>query len=276
METAAILNQQKTIDMKLKFLLPALLASAIAMSSCEKDDVVTPSNGNPGTNNPVPTAKRLKKLTRTEAGVSDVFTLTYDNNNRLTSYRNTANTEYALFSYDAQGNLTGVEQQEEEFKNVYAYAYNNNIPVSGTLKTWELANGQPVDLIEDDRLTYTVTNGKVTSIFLEMLQTGTETNLNMTYTGNNLTRVESDGQFPYVAQFTFGVKRSAFPKVSNYVLDQAGFSLQFASNNDMLSASFDFPGTDFDQSTSIQYTYDSEGYILTSDDGEEHVVFEYQ
>jgi hypothetical protein len=60
------------------------------------------------------------------------------------------------------------------------------------------------------------------------------------------------------------------------VLDQAGFSLQFASNNEMLSASYDFPGTGADLSINTQYTYDSNGYVLTSNDGSEQMVFEYE
>ena len=256
--------------MKLRFLFAALAASMLSLTSCDKDDDVTP-----GTNNP-PQSKKLKKVTRTIGGVTTVFTLNYDAASRLTSYRNADNTEYVLFTYDPQGNLTGVEQQEEEFRNVYTYTYANNLPVTGRFKSWELIGGQPGQQIEDDRLTYTVTNNKVTGILLEMLQDNEELELSLTYTNNNLTRVVSTGQIPYTAEFTFGTRKSAFPKVTNFVLDQAGFSLQFASNNDILTASFDFPGTQFDKDLNNQYTYDSNGYVLTSNDGVEQLVFEYQ
>lgn len=252
--------------MKIRFLLAASVAALLAFSSCKKDDTVTP----------LPASKKLKKITKTEAGVSSIFNLTYDGNNRLLSYKKTDNSEYVLFSYDAQGNLTGIEEKEEDFKNIYTYQYQNNIPLTGLFKSWQVRAGQADELIEDDRLTYTVSNNKVTKMKLEMLQDASETMLNLTYTGNNLTKVVSEGQIPYTADFTFGTHHSAFPKVSNYVLDQAGFSLQFAANNEMLSASFDFPGTAFDRNINTQYTYDNQGYVLTSNDGTTQIVFEYQ
>jgi YD repeat-containing protein len=255
--------------MKLRFLLAAAVASILTLTSCDKDDDVTQGPINPQ-------AKKLKKVTRTEAGITTVFTLNYDANNRLTSYRSANNSEYVIFSYDANGNLTGVEEQEVGFKNIYTYTYANNLPVTGLFKSWELENGQPVQLIEDDRLTYTVTNNKVTGILLEMLQENEEMELDLTYTNGNLTRVVTTGQIPYTADFTFGTRRSAFPKVTNFVLDQAGFSLHFACNNDMLTARFDFPGTQFDSNVANQYTYDSNGYVLTSNDGTEQLVYEYQ
>lgn len=255
--------------MKLRFLFSLAVASIIALSSCEKDDPATTASGNP------PAAKRLKKVTSTEAGVTTVYNLTYDNN-KLVSYKTADNSKYVNFSYDAQGNLSGIEDQEEDFKNIYAYTYLNNIPTSGTLKSWQLVSGQPAQLIEDDSLTYTVVNNQVTAIRLDMLQTGDVANLQLTYTNANLTKVVSDGPTGYTADFSFGTHRSAFPKVSKFVLDQAGFSLQFACNNDMLSASYDFPGTNFDRSINNQYTYDSDGYVLTSNDGTEQMVFEYE
>jgi hypothetical protein len=97
----------------------------------------------------------------------------------------------------------------------------------------------------------------------------------MTYTNGNLTKVTSEGIIVYMATFTFGNKKSVFPKVSNYVLDQAGFSLLFAANNEMLSASYDFPGTTNDFTVSNTYTYDSNGYVLTSNDGDAQSVYGY-
>ena len=256
--------------MKIKFLLASAIAALIALSSCKKDDAATPATGTPGH------SKKLKKVTRTETGTSTVYNLTYDAAGKLLSYRNGSNTEYVLFTYNAQGNLTGIEEKEAEFKNIYSYTYQNNMPVSGILKSWKLVAGQPDELIEDDRLTYTVRNNQVSKIKLDMLQAGETVNLLLTYTNGNLTKVVSDGQFPYTANFSFGTQRSAFPKVSNYVLDQAGFSLQFACNNDMLSASLDFPGTTFDKTINTQYTYDAAGYVITSNDGDMQMIFEYQ
>jgi YD repeat-containing protein len=256
--------------MKIKFLLGAAVVSLLAFNSCKKDDKTNPSNGNQGS------SKKLKKVTKTAGAVVTVYNLAYDGSNHLLSYRSSDNSEYVLFSYDAQGNLTGIEQKEEEFKNSYSYTYQGNLPASGIFKSWRQVAGQPDELVEDDRLTYTVSNNKVTKMKLEMLQTSSEVNLQLTYAGANLVKVTSDGPFSYTADFNFGTHRSAFPKVSNYVLDQAGFSLQFASNNEMLSASYDFPGTGSDLSINTQYTYDSDGYVLTSNDGSEQMVFEYE
>lgn len=257
--------------MKIKFLLAIGMGALIAFNSCKKDHSTTTTPGGPTTH-----SKQLKKVTVTESGTTTVYNLSYDAANRLLSYKNPDNSQYVLFSYDAQGNLTGIEQKDDEFKNIYSYTYQDNIPATGLFKSWQLAAGQPDELIEDDHLTYTVSNNKVTGIRLDMLQTGSTVDLQLTYTANNLTRVVSTGQIEYTADFSFGTHRSAFPKVSDYVLDQAGFSLQFACNNEMLSQSFDFPGTSYDSFTTTQYTFDADGYALTSNDGTTQMVFEYQ
>jgi len=255
--------------MKQQFLLAAGIAAVLSFSSCKKDDAVTPAP-NPGT------TKQLKKITKTEAGAVTVYNLTYDAAKRLTSYKSTDNAESVLFTYDAAGNLTGVEQKDEEFRNIYAYTYVNNIPASGTFKSWKLTAGEPDDLIEDDKLTYTVANNQVSKIKLEMLQDQSEVNLALSYTNGNLTKVSTEGTNLYTANFTFGNKKAVYPKVTNYVLDQAGFSLQFAAQNEMLSAAWDFPGTANDVTVTTTYTYDSNGYVLTSNDGGAQLVYEYQ
>nr|AUN35681.1 hypothetical protein [uncultured bacterium] len=256
--------------MKLKFLLAGMAISMFTITSCHKDEPASPPTNNPAN------SKRLVKVTKTEAGVATVFNLSYDSNNKLLSYRSADNSEYVIFTYDTQGNLTGIEDLEKDFKNIYEYTYTNNEPATGTFKSWQVVGGQPTQMIEDDLLTYTVNNNQVSKIKLEMLQTGDELNMQLTYTGGNLTRVMSEGQVTYTADFGFGTHRPAFPKVSKFVLDQAGFSLQFASNNDILSASYDFPGTSFDRQINTNYTYDSNGYVLTADDGTAQMVFEYQ
>ena len=253
--------------MKQQFLLAAGVAAVLAFSSCKKDE---PVPNNPGT------TKQLKKVTKTEGSTVTVYNLSYDVANRLTGYKSADNSETILFTYDASGNLTGVEQKDHEFKNVYAYTYVNNIPVSGAFKSWQLTAGEPDDLIEDDLLTYTVTNNQVSKIKLKMLQADEEINLLMTYNDGNLTKVTSEGTGIYTANFTFGNKKAVYPKVTNYVLDQAGFSLQFAAKNELLSAAYDFPGTEADLTITTTYTYDSNGYVLTSNEGTEQLTFEYQ
>ena len=257
--------------MKQRLLLATGVAVLLIFSSCKKDKPGTPEPTNPGT-----ITKQLKKVTKTEAGIVTVYNLTYDAAKKLTAYKSADNSESILFTYDAAGNLTGIEQKDHEFKNIYAYTYANNVPVSGTFKSWELTAGEPDVLIEDDKLTYTVTNNQVSKINLEMLQDDAELDLLMTYTNGNLTKIATDGAATYTANFTFGTKKAVYPKVTPYVLDQAGFSLQFAAKNEMLSATYDFPGTDADLSVNVTYTYDSNGYVLTSTDGQEQLAFEYQ
>jgi len=254
--------------MKKQFLLAIAVVAALSFSSCKKDDADTPAPA---------VTKRLKKETKTEAGVVTVFNLTYDAANRLTSYKSTDNSEYVLFSYDAAGNLVKVDQREKEYKNLYEYTYVNNVPVSATLKSWEIIPGQADDLIEDDKLTYTVTNNQVSKIKLDMLMANSTINLLLTYAATgNLSKVTTEGINFISADFTFGTKKAVYPKVTNYVLDQAGFSLHFASKNELLSSTFDFPGTANDETINTTYTYDSNGYVLTSNDGTSQSVYEYQ
>lgn len=256
--------------MKKNFLLATGVAAIVAFSSCKKDDAGTPGPNNPGV------TKQLKKVTKTEAGTVTVYNLTYDANKRLTSYKSTDNKEYILFTYDANGNLTNVEQKDNEFRNLYVYNYVNNKPATATFKSWQLTAGEPDDLVEDDKLTYTVSNNQVTKIKLEMLQDDTEINLLLAYSNGNLTSVKDETSLVYKAAFTYGNKKAAFPKATNWVLDQAGFSLHFGSNNEMLKAEYDFPGTVADFTINTAYTYDSNGYVLTSNNGSEQMVYEYQ
>lgn len=262
--------------MKKVFVLAGLLA-ALVFTSCKKDKDSNDDNNNGGGGNN-PTTKLVKKMTETENGVNTVYNFTYNDAKKLTRFASADGKEYVNFTYDAAGNLTKVESVEEDFKNVYTYTYNNNVPIAGALKTWEMNAGQPGDLIEDDELTYTVENGQVTKIKLYMKQSDLEVNMNLAYTNGNLTKIESapNSLYSYKATFTFGNKKSPFPQLSKYVLDQAGFSLMFSSKNELTSAAYDFPGTGFDYTLTHQYTYDASGYPLTSNDGDVLVKYEYQ
>lgn len=260
--------------MKKVFVLAGLL-SALVFTSCKKDkDDNGGNNGGDGN----PATKLVKKMTETENGVSTVYNFTYNDAKKITRFAAADGSKYVNFTYDAAGNLTKVESVEDDFKNVYSYTYNNNIPVSGTLKTWEMNGGQAGDLIEDDELTYTVENGQVTKIKLFMKQSDMEVNMNLSYTNGNLTKIESapNSLYSYKANFTFGTKKSPFLQLSKYVLDQAGFSLMFCSKNELISAAYDFPGSTFDYTITHQYTYDANGYPLTSTDGDVQVKYEYQ
>lgn len=243
-------------------------AAALTFTACKKDDSVD----NPGGE----TSKLLKKITKTEDDVTVVYNLVYDGNKRLTSITSSDNLEKTLISYDAAGNIVKVEETEADFKNIYTYTYANNIPVSATFKSWELTAGEPDDLIENDILTYTVQNDQVTNIHLEMTMHEEEADFKLSYTNGNLTKIETVDSDLYTATFVYGNKKAPFPKLSKYVLDQAGFSLQFFAKNELLSATYDFPDTFLDRTITTQYTYDGAGFPLTSNDGETIMSFEYQ
>jgi YD repeat-containing protein len=259
--------------MKKLFLIAGVL-SALTFTACKKDKDEN-NNGGGGDNNPP--AKTLKKITQVEGGVTTVYNFNYTNS-KLASFVSADGKESTTFTYDAAGNLSKIESIEADFKNVYTYTWANGIPVSGTFKSWEKEGTQIGDLIEDDKLTYTVANSQVTKIHLEMAQDGAagDMDFNMTYTNGNLTKVLSSTAGIYSATFTFGTKKSPYPKVTNYVLDQAGFSLIFGSKNELITSAYDFPGTALDNVFTQQYTYDAAGYPLTSNDGETKLTFEYQ
>ena len=251
-----------------KFFLLAIAASALAFVSCKKDSTVKPE--------PVTPAKLLTKLTKTENNITTVFNFLYDGSKRLSSYKSTDNKVGINFTYDANGNLIKVEDNEDDFKNIYTYTYNNGIPVSGTFKSWQKTAGEPDDLIEDDLLGYTVVNNQVTKIHLQFIQSSDAADFDLSYGNNgNLSKV-SGSNTSYTATFNYGNKKPVFPVVSKYILDQAGFSLQFTAKNELLSMAFDFPGTQFDKTVTTQYTYDTNGYVLTSSDGTAQISFEYQ
>lgn len=260
-----------------KFFFLATTTAVLVLSSCKKDNVNGP-NPNPVPNpTPSPSEKVLKKMTKTENGAATVYTLTYNGSKKLVSIIADNNIEKTLFSYDAAGNLVQVEESDEEFRNIYKYAYANNVPKSGTFQSWMNRPGQTQELIEDDLLTYTVENNHVKNIHLIMkLSENAETDFEMHYSNGNLTKVTANAPFQYTAEFSYGSKKPVMPVVSKWVLDHAGFSLQYAAKNEVLSVKFDFPSNNFDRSITTQYTYDSNGYVLTSTDGTATIKFDYE
>jgi YD repeat-containing protein len=261
-----------------KIFLIAGVFTAFFATSCKKDKNDDTNAGNGNGNGGGSVTKLLKKFTHTEAGETTIYNLAYNGNKKLVSVIATDNDEKRLFTYDNGGNLTKVDETEDEFHNVYTYTYNAaGEPVSATFKSWKRHGGEPDELIEDDVLTYTVSGGLVTRIHLNMLLGEQETDFDFSYVNGNLTKVQSvNSPFAYTASFTYGTKKPVFPIVSKYVLDHAGFSLQFAAKNEITSIKFDFPGTDLDRTTTNQYTYDSNGYVLTSTDGTASIKFEYE
>jgi YD repeat-containing protein len=251
-----------------KMILLFTAAILIGLASCKKDTPVQPV--------PVTASKQLKKITKTENGITTAFNFVYDGNRRLQSYRSADNTTGIDFTYDGNGNLTKAVNTEDDFINTYTYVYNNGVPATGTFKSWKRNAGEPDELVEDDKLSYTVVNGQVTGIHVSFEQTGDAADFALTYnSAGNLVKINGAGN-AYTASFEYGTKKPVFPITSRYVLDQAGFSLQFAAKNDLRSISFDFPGTQYDELITNQYTYSNEGYVLTSNDGQSSIVFEYQ
>jgi hypothetical protein len=102
-----------------------------------------------------------------------------------------------------------------------------------------------------------------------------EETVSLTYnTTGNLDKAILEGEETFSVLFTWGTKKPGFPVISKCVLD-IGYTLQFFARNEMLKAFYDFPGTQFDYELKNNYTYDGDGYPLTSDDGETKLKFKY-
>lgn len=263
--------------MRKHILMLALAAASLASCKKEKTDITGPGPAPGGSNpDPVPTAKMLKKITSTTDGQSTTYVLTYNGTKLLTSVKSTDNSDVTNFSYDNAGNVTRVESTDADFHNIYEYVYEDGIPARGTFKSYDRSNGVE-ELIEDDVIHYTVENGKVTHINMDMVEQQQEVNFALTYNNSgNLTKVEGENGMEYTATFTYGSKKPIFPKVFKFVMDHAGYSVQFFAKNDLTTQQYDFPGTDYDFTNTMQHTYDANGYVLTSTDGSTTLTYEYQ
>lgn len=247
-----------------------LLAGAMAMlvlSSCKKDNNSKDDNNGGQT-------KLLKKVTKTENGNTNVFNLTYDGS-KLKSFSSADGLESTALTFDGSGNVSKIEIRDHNDYTTYTYTYNGGIPVSGTVKTIHKVAGEPDDITQHDVLNYTVVNNQVTKIVKEMkLADVTETAHIIYSSDGNLAKVTLEGDMQGTVAFTWGTKKPGFPTVSKWLLD-VGYTLQFFARNEMLTASYDFEGTLFDYTLTTQYTYDKDGYPLTSNDGETQLKFEY-
>jgi YD repeat-containing protein len=261
--------------MKKHFLVALVALSSLVACKKEKgnDDTNTPSNPS--------TAKTLKKIVETTAGQTATYNLSYDASKRLTSVSSTDNSEVTSFTYANDGNVTKIENKEGNERNVFKISYNNGIPVLGTYKTFE-KNGTNETITEQYSLQYTVENALVTKIKMIVPADpandidGYELDYNLSYTGGNLTKIEAGGLYAFTASFTYGNKKPMFPSSFKYVLDPAGFSLDFFAKNDLLTMHYDYSGTELDDMVTNVYTYDANGYVLTSNNGETQTTFEYQ
>jgi hypothetical protein len=256
-----------------KYFLFALIA-ALTVVSCKKpsDDTSTPTPG---------TSKVLKRFIETKAGQSTTYNVSYDGSKRLTAVSSSDNQEVMTFTYGANDNIAKIENKEGNDRDVFEISYSNGVPSSATYKSYE-KDGANETLISQYSLQYTVENNLVTKIKMIVPpdpaagEDGYELDYDLSYTNGNLTRVETQGAFAYAAIFSYGTKKPVFPAIFKYVLDPAGFSLEFFAKNDLLSMTYDYPGTELDVTINNTYTYDSKGYVLTSDDGETQTRFEYE
>jgi hypothetical protein len=248
-----------------------LLAGAMAMlvvSSCKKDKDSNDNNGGAP-------SKQLKKVTKTENGKTTVYNLTYDGS-KITSFSTADNLESTAFTYDGSGNIVKLENRGNTYYSTYTYTYNNGIPVSATIKVLHKMAGQPDDITQDDVIAYTVVNNQVTKIKQTMKLYNEEQTFNLTYNSNgNLDKVTAEGDEAFSIAFTYGTKKPGYPTISKWVLD-LGYTMQLYAKNEVLTAFYDFPGTQLDKTITTKYTYDGNGYPLTSDDGETQLKYEYQ
>jgi YD repeat-containing protein len=261
--------------MKRHFLMVVLALTTLVACKKEKGaDTDGPSNPS--------SSKTLKRIVETKAGQTTTYNFSYNAGKQLTSVKSTDNSETLSFTYDGNGNVTKIESKEGSDREVLEFTYANGIPLTGSFKSYELNEAQAETLAEQYAFAYTVENNLVTKIKAivpadpENDEDGYELDYNLTYTNGNLTKVESVGMFSYTATFTYGNKKPVFPKVLKYALDPAGFSLEFFAKNDLLSKSFDYPGTEMDDAVTNVYTYDADGYVLTSNDGEMQTTFQYE
>jgi hypothetical protein len=262
--------------MKRQFLVALIALSTLIACKKEKGNEDT-GGSNQGS------SKVLKRIIETKAGQVTTYNFSYDASKKLSSVSNTDNSEVMSFTYAGDGNVTKIENKDGDVRDVLEITYSNGTPVSGSYKTFEKDHlTQNEILTEQYSLQYSVTNNLVTKIKIIVPadpannEDGYELDYNLSYTNGNLTKIETGGTFVYTATFTYGNKKSAFPSFFKYALDPAGFSLEFFSKNDLLSMSYDYPGTDLDNTITNVYTYDASGYVLTSNDGETQTKFEYQ
>lgn len=257
-----------------KQFLVLIIAALSAVVGCKKEGENNPSA--PGS------AKLLKRIIETEGGVTTTHSLTYDGNKRLTSMQSSDNSETINFTYDNQGNVIKMEDKEEDVRNVFEFTYNNGLPVSGSFKSYENAGTPNETLSENYTLAYTVANGLVTKMKMTVPadpgngQQGYELEYTLSYTNGNMTKVEAGGIAPFSASFVYGNKKPVYPAVFKYALDPAGYTSLFLAKNELLSVAYDFPGTEFDNTVTNQYTYDAQGYVLTANDGQTQTKFEYE
>lgn len=255
---------------KLAFLFVTLIT---VVSACKDKDNTTP-------NNP---SKFLKKVTAVEEGVTHVYNLSYDAQNRIIASDREDGAETRKFTYNNKGQLSKVDLKNDKDLDVYEFTYNAaGEPQGGTHKIY-----MEGALNTTENYQYTLTGGKVTAIRSVVdTEDGEEvTNFKLEYTGANFSKLTAEtAAGNMVVTMTFGNKKSPY---SGFLLKYAlvpSLAFELYSPNEMLTLNFDYPGNIPGFSHNITYTYGADGFptkAVTKDpentpDGDLTSTFEYK
>lgn len=225
---------------KLLLLFVTLIA---VVSACKDKDKTTPGN----------VIKYLKKVTAVDAGETKVYQLTYNAQNRLTSFTTEDGSEKRNLVYNDKGLLTKITLEQEGDVDVYEITYSDaGIPTTGSHKIY-----MEGALARTEAYEYTVVNGKVTVIRAHSQDS--ETFYRFTYAGANLTKVTTEGDAGGLEiSFTFGNKKSPY---SAFLLKYAvvpSLAYEIYSPNEMLSMHLKYAQGEFHNN--FTYSWGADGF----------------
>ncbi len=249
-----------------KQLLSLFIATATLIVGCQ-----TTENENPI---PTPNAKKLLKITESYADQSIVSNLGYDANGRFISMKD-PNKE-TTYSYDANGNIIKIQNKySPNYSSVFEITYKNGIPETAVLKMY---SGTTIDA--SFAYTYKVENGLVTEINLKDDENHS-TKFSITYQNGNVAKIESISDLrpgdKISTIFTYGTKKNMYSAGSfKFILDDES-SVSFFAKNEITQVKNVYIGSDAGTyETNNTYTYDTEGYPLTSISTPSSHTFKYE
>lgn len=223
------------------------------LSACKDKDNPAPNNSK----------KFLKKVVSVEAGVTTVYNVTYDAQNRIISSNREDGLETREFTYNDKGFISKISLRQDKDNDVYEFTYSAaGIPQAGTHKMY--AEGA---LYATENYQYTIENGKVTQIHsLTDTEYGEqETTYKLFYTGANFTKLISEGDAGEVnVTLTYGNKKSPY---SGFLMKYAlvpSIAFELFSPNEMLTMDFKYVGGGPDYSSTVTYTYSADGFPTQS------------
>ncbi|MGX5819049.1 hypothetical protein ACWKWU_12680 [Chitinophaga lutea] len=237
-------------------------AASLAAVSCKKDkdkDKDEPSAG----------ARYLVKVTETTNGADDVYTLTWNAQNKLTGNKLPGVSDQQ-FTYDAAGRLSKYVTIDEETGTTDTYTF--TYTATGLPQRYERS------IVSDDNEpvtstgTYVLNAGKVTRIVEKDHETLHETLLDIEYTGNNVTRLHaaSPEGLDIEIKMTYGEKRNPMTAARQPYVLLADFAVEGFSANELLTMLTESEIADF--SSTVTYQYDPSGYPIASTLKENGVV----